>query len=333
MTLRPGEVREGVDIQMHSSPSFCIEGQANLGGKPQELHFQIEGATANFGGHSAGVTISPRPAGRTTSDGRFRICDLAAGNYRLTMRTSGDEGESFFLGVTNVAVTDGDVKDVVVGALPLIPLKGEVVWYSEPPEQAIDTRIRIRLDPLYRAKYFAEMQYSSSVRSSIPGGFEYPGLSMEQFVVRVTGLPKGIYIKDILYGGDSILDHALDLGSKRAGTLLRILLAHDGATLNVKTVDEDGEPVRSGNVFVIPDEAFTAQDVAARTVSGSVDQLGTYSLEALAPGKYKVFAATETFSRHPDMIAKLMRAGATADRIELGPGATQELTVTPIVLR
>ena len=34
VVLRPGEVREGMDIRMARSPSFCIDGMVEAGGGP-----------------------------------------------------------------------------------------------------------------------------------------------------------------------------------------------------------------------------------------------------------------------------------------------------------
>jgi hypothetical protein len=333
LALQPGEIRAAVDVRMMSSKNFCIEGQASPGTGSRKLRFSVEDATLNLGSHSGGRLISPRPMYPTTREGKFRVCDLGPGEYRFTVTTAG-EGPPFLLGVANFAVTDDDLDDVVVGVLPLVSLKGEVTWYDVPPDQIIDMQVQVRLDPLYRARFFEEAgTIPTRIQSNVPGDFEFPALAVEENDINVVGLPKGVYVKDIMYGADSILDDSLRLGSQPANTPLRILLAHGGAELNVQIVDKDGEPTSSGNVFVIPEDALTPADVAARTVSGSVDQLGRYSPRTLAPGRYKVLAATESFSRHPVLIAKLLQACTAIDAIHLRAGSSKELTLTERALR
>jgi hypothetical protein len=115
-TLRVGERREGADIQMLRSPSYCVEGILENGGGPAALRFNIDALQPTSGQSGRGGFFMASPGGVSAPDGKFRICDLAPGEYQLTaIQESADaQGAPPFFGTTLVTIVDEDVRRVRV---------------------------------------------------------------------------------------------------------------------------------------------------------------------------------------------------------------------------
>ena len=79
LLLRPGELRENVDIRMRRGPSRCIEGSGQATGGAEELRFQISDRQPTSGASGDGALFVMAPSGVTGPDGKMRICELPPG--------------------------------------------------------------------------------------------------------------------------------------------------------------------------------------------------------------------------------------------------------------
>jgi hypothetical protein len=326
MVLRAGETREGVDIRMARGPSHCIEGVVDAG--PGALFRISERHPSNgdigpvlMGG---GVTVAI-PSGKTGSDGKIRICDLHPGQYQLSaVELSGSAAATF--GTTLVAVGSEDVRDIRVIAQPGSILTGQVVWDGAPPEKPVESQIRVTVSPLTRNAFSGERQ---PARSLIPGGFSFPSLFLDDYAVRVTGVPRELYIKDVTYAGRSVLHEPLRLGSSVGSQELRVIVARDGGFLTVSVSGKENKPVPHSNVFIMPASAVSEAELASVLVAGQADQRGIYTTTALAPGKYYVLASGMLADTSPETLGALWRARLKAKEVQVAAGATMQVTVEP----
>jgi hypothetical protein len=196
----------------------------------------------------------------------------------------------------------------------------------------VESQVRISLNSLYRAAWPPELE-RLRVTASVPGEFSFTGLLMDDYQLRVGGLPANTYVKEITYGGSSIRHDALRLGSAIGEARLRIVLAHDAAVLDAKVSDEDGNPVAGAGVCLMPAGALSEASLAETVVTGETDQRGVYTSGAVAPGKYYVLAGAEvTDLRAPENIGKLWRARPKAVEVELASHRTVQVTLRPTVL-
>ncbi|MBZ5618259.1 MAG: carboxypeptidase regulatory-like domain-containing protein [Acidobacteriia bacterium] len=325
LVLSSGELREGVDIRLVRAPSFCLEGVVEGGSGPADLHFEIGETQPTSGTSGNGGFYSTQPGGTPGPDGKIRICDLHQGDYELTVHQYAKEtfGAAPFFGSTVVTVADRDVQNVRVIARPRIPLAGEVVWDGPAPDPPLDAKLTLRLQAITRTE-------RGSVDATIPGEFSLPGgLLMDDFGLQVSEVPKGVYIKDITYGGHSILYEPLRLGSAMGDAGLRIVLARDGGTASARVTDKDGNPVPECSIVMIPASAANEATIAAALTTGKTDLRGTWTSASLAPGKYFVLATSDTIDRSPESIAKLWASRTRAQEVDLNPNATATLTLTP----
>ena len=331
IVLRPGERREGVDIEVKKSQSYCIEGTLAGSGGPAALSFGIEAQQPSSGVSSGGGAYMAAPGGITGRDGAFRICDLYPGGYRLTasQRPGDPNQEPTAYGVAAIAVSDRDIRDIKLLASPGLVLAGEVAWDGASPATPVTTRVSVSLQPQFRTRYMGE---NTDARADIPGTFSFSGLLLDDYVVRAMVNGPGLYIKDVAYGGRSVHYEPLRLGSAMPGAGMRVVVGHDGSTLSAQVGDKDGNPAPDAHVLILPAEIGSEAELAARLVNGQTNQYGQYTSITLPPGKYYVAASGDSVDATPETVGKVWRARSRFKEVELGPGASMQVTLEPVKL-
>ena len=328
LILKPGEQREGVDIRLVKTPSYCMEGMVEgAAGSTTGLRFQIAepqpaGGTSGTGGFYMAV-----PGGTPGTAGKIRVCDLHPGEYELAaLEYSQGRGGLASFGTVNVTVTDRDVENVRVTARPHVPFAGEVTWDGPAPETPLDTKLSIDLQALSRTE-------RGSVAAAIPGPFSIEnGLVMDNFAITFRGVPKGVYVKDITYGGHSILNDSLKLGMAMGDGSVRIALARDGGVVNARVTDKDGNPVPDCPVVLMPASAGNEATLSAAMITGRTDLAGAWSSVSLAPGKYYAIATRDSIDKSPESMARLWRSRTGAQEVEISPNGTAALSLNPKTL-
>ena len=322
--LRDGEQREGVDIRLLRTPSFCVEGTMEGGTDPSKLQFGIAETQPTSGTSGNGGFYNSSPGGKPGTDGKVRICDLHPGDHELTLNQYSKPGTGLdFFGSAVVTITDRDVQNVRVSARPRIAFSGETVWDGPAPDPPMDGTLKLSLQALSRTERgFAD--------SSLPGQFSIPnGLFSDDFSVRVTGVPKGVYIKDMTYGGRSILYEPLRLGSSMGDGGLRILLARNGGMASARVTDKDGNPVPDCSVVMVPASAANEAILSAAFTTGKTNTQGTWTSSMLAPGKYYVLATNDGIDKSVETVAMLWAARTRGQEVDLSPNGTANVTLTP----
>jgi hypothetical protein len=323
VTLRPGEEREGVDIEVKKSPSYCIDGLLSTPNGPEALNFSIEPQQPSSGISSSGGMFMATPSGVTGKDGKFRICDLYPGSYRLLAMqySSTPRTAPPYYSATTIPVSDRDIAglritaggglDVLDGPAPKDPITAKVSVYPQP-------RLRSSFGEDVGGKY------------SIPGSFSWKALMVDDYAMRAFVNSPGLYIKDITYADRSVMYESLQLGSATGNAGLRVIVAQDGATLSVKVADKDGNPVADSHVVVMPAEVASEGVLAARLVSGQTDQTGQYTSPPLAPGKYFAAAKEEPVDATEESIRKLWMSRNHFSEVILAPNGQSQVTLQPI---
>jgi hypothetical protein len=177
--------------------------------------------------------------------------------------------------------------------------------------------------------------FHGSERQEVPSAGQISGVLMDDFYHRVTGLAGRLYVKEIVYGTETITHAPLRAGSARTGTALRIFVGHDGALLNAGVKTREGKPLPDATVVVMPTWFATEGELAGSLESGLTDQFGDYSAKrAIAPGKYHVVALSEPLSNPmtPEQLARLikLRSSGRMREIVVEPNATVALTLEAV---
>ena len=327
LVLRSGEVREGVDIAMRRSQSYCISGLLQLGGAPAALTFSLTELQPSSGMHTEGGFFSMTPRVETGADGLFRLCDLARGEYYLMAHSRGPDLAG--IGSAEIVVVDHDVNDLTISVLPFAELPGDVVWAGEAPKEAPSREVRIDVRPVYRASFQAER---AGATTTIPGEFLCGGLAPDPLEISVRNLDDDWYVADIEYGGKSIVNGVLRVGEARQGSRLRITIGRDAGEIEVAVKDEDGGPEPNSTVYVLPESAVNEAELAQMMTKGSPDQLGLYRSGALRPGAYRVVAVRAKLDLSPESIHRLWVARRDGVEIGVQPESreTIDVEITPL---
>jgi len=324
LVLRPGEVRENVGIRVTRTPSFCAEGVLEGSSGPDAVSFSISETQPSSGQTGSGGFYVAQPGGKTGPDGKFRLCDLHPGDYELTIYAYGSLG----MGATQfnsavISVGDRDIKGIRLGLRPKIPIAGEVVIDGPPPETPIEAKLRIDTEALTRTE-------RGSAQASIPGEFAFEGgLLMDQYGVTFNGVPPGMYVKDVTYGGRSILNKPLPVGTAIGDAGLRVTLARDGGSVAARVADKDGAPVADCTAVVLPSTAASEAEFAALMRNGLTDAAGKWSSATIAPGKYIALATRDAVNRSPEVISKLWKARTRGTEFEITAGGKPTVTLEP----
>ncbi|MCC6586623.1 MAG: carboxypeptidase regulatory-like domain-containing protein [Bryobacterales bacterium] len=328
LTLRSGEHREAVDIFVSRTESRCLSVALQREGRPAAMRFEIGLARPTFGVHRDGGMFSVQPNGTSGPDGAIRICDLAPGDYRIVAFDPHDPGSS--LGTAEVAIGNRDVDNVTVTSRNRWSLSGEVAWDGEPPKDQQPVRLMLSLYSLGRAPFSGESQ-GLNTTPPLPGRFTLPGLLLDDYMVRLTGVPKHLYLKDMTYGARSVMHQALRLGAAAGEGELRFLIGQDGGFINATVKDGEGKPVPHAMVLVMPAAAATEAALAETVVFGEADQNADYKSNALRPGKYYVVATTQLASPDwsPETVGSLWRTRIKAEEVSLESGQTKVLPLSP----
>jgi hypothetical protein len=323
--LRPGEKREGVDIEVKKSPSYCVEGILSTSNGPAALGFSIEGQQPSSGVSSGGGMFMMTSSGTTAPDGEFRVCDLYPGIYRLTVQPrTGGQLQAGDTATAMVSISDQDIKDLRIPTQPGLSVDAEVVLDGIPPQTPIATKANISIQPLLRTQMPGE---KSGGRPDIPGGVTLSGLWIDDYNVRATVNAPGLYVKDVTYGGRSVLYEPLHMGSAMAGTGLRMTVGQDGGTISTHVTDKDGNPVSDALILTMPAGAPSEGVLSSRIVTGQTDQLGQFQSGTLAPGTYYVVATEDPYDMTPECISKLWQSHIKYEKVDLAPSGSVQLNL------
>jgi hypothetical protein len=315
LVLTPGEQREGIDIQVVRSQSYCIDGEARGGGT---VHFQIAEPQPSYGVYGDGGTYGGLPGGIAQPDGRIRICNLHPGQYRLTAYSDENLNTPGLFGTLPVTISDRDLTRVSVSAMPRVPMTAEVVWDGAAPDTPPPAPLTFRITSLTRTELL------DPPRVRIPGSARLPDLAVDDYILQFFGgVPAGAYVKDVTYGNISVLHQLLRPGTASGQATLRVVLARDGGNVRATVADKDGNPIADATVVVFPEDAQSEAGLADAMITGKTDQNGNWSTAILAPGKYLAIAPDSMVDRSPEGLARLSKMREKAQKIEVRTGGVQ----------
>jgi protocatechuate 3,4-dioxygenase beta subunit len=315
--VRSQERRDRVDVHMLHSTSYCLEATLTLGGRPATLGFGID--DEEVVGVSSYPPGQPLLRGESRGDGKIRVCDMYSGRFQLSAFQASRTSNPAYAGAVSVTISKEDVGGVTVAAAPAVTVFGELAWDGDPPvERANAPRIRVSQYPalpVLRAPW-----------TSVPGEFAFDALRDLDYSLFVSGISPPSYVKDITYGGMSILHKPL---IPVAGGKVRIMVGQDGGSVSARVVDRDGKPVGDCWVAVLPASAPSEAELAESMAAGHTDQNGVYSADGLAPGRYFVLATSQPVDKTPETIGKLLRGRILGQEVVVEPRGFVQLTVSP----
>jgi protocatechuate 3,4-dioxygenase beta subunit len=280
LPVRTRAVRGNVVDQSTGQP---LQGTLRASIYPVDRYLQTGGTTLQF------------------NNGTFEFSDMRPGLYELGV-LAGD-----FSGRLTVDVPDRDV-DVSVRVSSATKVSGKLRVEGQPPE-GFPATLAGAAQVVIRGSL---SQLSSTVAAT--GDFEFPKVPVGSYQVGVQPfaplgdlpLPSGstpgpaprarppvppiwrdAYIKSIRIGDRDILNGELLVEGQPLGSV-EVVIGLNGASLDGRVLNSKQEPVPYATVALIP--TGTAPIRLDRYRSVSTNENGQYSLRAVAPGDYVVYA-------------------------------------------
>jgi hypothetical protein len=334
IVLASGEHREFMNLRLKKAPGFCVDGRLEANGEPSALAFQLNSEAIDLQGKGN----TPWRSIQSGEDGRFRLCELHPGQYRIqTSRyggaisgipSAGNGPQLEVAGEALVVIGKEDIHGLKVNAIAPFPPAIEVVLDGDAPPQPLNRRVDVKLSPVARGS-------GGSGKPLIPGRIELTNLGIADYFV-TAGLARDnledersrLYVEDVTYAGVSVLRQPLRLGTAMGNAVLLVTIAQDGAIVTATVTDQDGNPIPDAAISIIPSGTPSETALAAFAFFGAADQNGSYTSLPLAPGKYLVLATGNPFPLTPEGMASLWSLRSRATDADLGPNAAVRVTLT-----
>jgi hypothetical protein len=328
------ELRDNIDIHMFNAPSYCLEATLTAGGVPTNMNFLLHATEEPY---KTLVPSANLPGSSVTSgDGKIRLCDLYPGRFELIAAKLG-RNEQEFLSATDIVISNNDIHDLIINAMPRSTVAGEFVWDSPATPSSAAAAVTIRTYPSPVSNLGRP-----PASPAAPGMFSLDVMAGIVYIPVISGLDSHSYVKDISYRGVSILNKLFR--PEGSDQKLRITIGSNPGSITAKISGADG-PSTGTAVVVLPVTAQTEGEVASTMFAGVTDEMGSYRATGLPPGKYDLFAMKEPppsvvfgnsgallIDRTPETIGKIMRARTRGQRVEVGSGSHIQVNLVPITL-
>jgi hypothetical protein len=249
------------------------------------------------------------------ADGAFEITGVPSGAYDVWV-TQGFP-ESTILGRARVQVDDRDVENVAVELHPpqSLPVKVRI----EGGDAANPPHIPIHLEPVDSENGYAFMDQKAD------GALAFDDVGWARYRVYVEGQARSqVYLKTLRYGNAESNDGTFTLASY--GVPLELVFSTHGARISGTVTGKAAMP----QVILIPDTTDVARREYA-TRAAVFDQNGVFSLEAIAPGSYKLYAfekVPEDIWLDSDFLKEVESSGTPFDFAE-GDAKTVQAPLLP----
>jgi uncharacterized protein (DUF2141 family) len=302
VTVRAGDEREGIDIQMQLEPAVRIEGivvssdGSVLPGAEVSL---ISTPSSSVPGTLVGAP-ERRHAG---SDGTFAIANVGPGTYSLIARAArpitlpdGTPGPMRFLWASaDVAVEGEPITGLVLSLQPGMAMSGEVRFVRTTLTPPSDMKaVRVTLQPVLAPGLVG---FAPSAVSPDPDGrFTLAGVTPGRYRLSATfagsvsapGIDRtgGWMLRSATIGGQDTLDVPVAIQPGQNVTGAAITFVDRPTRLSGSVRDASGNAAQGMTVVIFPtDQAlWTPQSRRIQGVRPSAD--GAYAINGLPPGDY-----------------------------------------------
>ena len=313
----PGAAVENINLQLAKLPAVRVRGSVvNQSGTGFPVVQVSMMRTGDSGSYSMGSL------GASAIQGQFEFRGVTSGRYMLTATYF--EGQKQLQGRQVVDVGSTNVENVTITLGTGFDVPGKV---------RVDGQTQIGLQTLSVFLQPADSSVGGSVQSAkvdTEGNFVLSGIWPGRYLLSVSA-PSSFYVKSQRLGSEDVLEPPLDL-TGGAGGALSIVLGITTSEVSGAVSSEDGTPVVSATVVLIPESAKRRelQQFYRMVPTG---QAGGYKMIGVAPGRYKLFAweRIPTFAwMDPDVLKPVESKGKTIE-IQEGSKDTVDLRALPPV--
>ena len=216
-----------------------------------------------------------------------------------------------------VTIEDRDVNGVILRLAPAATVRGTAQVDADPTRKLVPTGVV--LEPLGVVLVGGSGQVQSD------GTFAIPNMTPQAYRVTVDHRPTGLYLKSMRWGDQDVsAEGRIDVTP--GGGVLALVFGNDPGTVE-GTVQSAGPGPAPVIVTLAPDGPLAGRYDLVQTVD-TKEPGGSFRLENVAPGDYKVFAweLADEFMAESSEFRGLFESKATAIAVHAGEHQTARLS-------
>jgi hypothetical protein len=160
-------------------------------------------------------------------------------------------------------------------------------------------------------------------RPNDDGTIVFKDLAPDIYTVSVN-VPGLLYLKSLRCGNTEFGDSGIDL-TGGAGCELSVVLSYNGGRIEGRVEDENGQPAASATLTLVP---VGSNRKSALFKTGGVFQQGSFTIQGIAPGAYKLYAWEDVDMNavryDPDFLKPYEALGQA---VQISEGASESVTV------
>jgi hypothetical protein len=312
------EEKAGVDFQMQLVPIARVEGVVVTANGPAAQNVQV--TLVNVGFEVPGIgNVSARP----DRDGRFRLSNVAPGQYMLIARGTigGREGRAATMqaleerrlamgrganpapaaqeparlwAMTDVTIDGRDVANLVLTLQPGMTLSGRVAFEGTTAQAPSDlSRLRVSLTSADSGGVMRQLGSSAGGRVDASGKFTITGIYPGKYRLSGSGAGQGWTVGSSIVSGQDTLDVPIEIKPNQS-VINAVLTFTDRQTeVTGMLVDTKGQPAPEYTIVIYPAEReyWTPQSRRIQSVRPGTD--GSYNFKNLPAGEYRVSAVLD----------------------------------------
>ena len=317
VTLTAGQELGGIEIRLRRGTVRDIKGHlAGLSQIPKLPDDQRSyGSPRIFVSRTSSVTEGTNYASTLQPDGSFRVTAVPPGEYQLKVV----EGfpRKMTLGITTVQVDDRDVDDMIINVQPPRALRGKVTV------EGTDT-VRVSELPISLS---GEPPDEPTVLPQEDGSFVFNQLGSARYRVYALGKrDDDVYLKTVRFGDTESQDGSFSLADGAEGNL-EVVLSSRGARVTGTVQQSSGATANQTLRMVLIPDTSDAEKRESRTQREVVDQNGSFTIHAIPPGSYSLYAAEDIPDdawSDPDFLQEVAAKGV---KLQLGDAETKSIEV------
>jgi hypothetical protein len=293
--LGAGQERAGVDFQLQLVPVGTVEGVVISPAGVSAQTVQISLTPSGPGVPGMGASSA-----RASADGRFRLNNVAPGQYRLTARgtmpvagTARGGGPPAprpaaprLWAAADISMDGQDLSDVALALHPALSLSGQLAFDGGTPPADL-TRIRVTLSPAPGPDGPVPGASSSTATADASGRFTVTNLVPGYYRISVAGV-QGWWPESAVIGSRDALDAPVEVrpGADLGGTVITMI---DQQTEIAGVLsDSRGAPVADYTLIVFPADSQFWTPGTRRIQSTRPATDGRFAFRNLPAGDYRV---------------------------------------------
>jgi hypothetical protein len=325
VTLRSGEEREGIDLQLRPARTVRVSGW--LTGPADMLALRRLRLVPS----ESAMLDAGEPVTSTDAKGAFVFPAVPAGEYslRTTTRSTAWRGEperALHWADVPITVRREDLDDVNIALRPGLILSGNLIFEgtsAKPRGGLQQTRILIE-----RASESPGPDTTPLASVDDTGQFSSMGVAAGAYFVRVTDSPVGWMFKGAMYNGRDLSEYPVDVVDDLAG--IAIVFTDRWTGIRGIVTSPTGQTDSAALVLLFPTDStrWAAQTPGARRMrSARVRASGEFSFASVPTGDYYLAAIGDEDGadwRDPAFLASVARS---AVRLTINEGDQKSVTL------